>query len=81
MLCHYAQLSSSMHVRLFGSMDAYLVGLEALDLSLRSNFCICLRLHAPYRLSSLCAQGHDNGSEVCVSSQCPGERAHTRLSC
>ena len=34
-----------------------------------------------HRLSSLCPHGHNNGSEVCVSSECPGETVQTRLSC
>ena len=61
MLSHYVQLSSSMHARLlvaYSSMHAYLVGLEALDL---------ISVWAS-RLSSLCAHGHNNGSEVCLSS-------------
>ena len=33
-----------------------------------------------HRLSSLCAHGQNNGSEVCVSSECPGETAQTRQS-
>ena len=75
MLSHYAQLSSSMHARLFGSMQQH----ACLSGGARS-----LRLSLPvytHRLSSLCAHGHNNGSEVCVSSECPGEAAQTRLSC
>ena len=67
MLSQYVQL----HARLFGSMrallHAYLVG---------SIFCLSLRLHA----LPLCALGHDNGSDVCASSECPDETLHlTRL--
>ena len=63
------------HPRLFGSMRvllhayAYLVG---------SIFCLSLRLHA----LPLCAHGHNNGSDVCVSSEYPDETAHLpRLFC
>ena len=84
MLSHYAQLSSSIHTCLFCSMHAYLVGLEALDL-----FCLSLPV-SMHPLSSLCAHGHNNGSEVCASSQRPSETAqacpsrrcsHNRLIC
>ena len=60
MLSHYVKL----HARLFGSMcalpHAYLVG---------SFFCLSLRLLA----LPLCAHGHNNGSDVCASSECPDE--------
>ena len=81
MLSHYAQLhvSSSMHARLFGSMQQHAC-LSGGARSLRSNFCLSLSVYT-HRLSSLCAHGHNNGSEVCVSSECPGETAQTRLSC
>ena len=67
MLSHYVQL----HARLFGSMrallHAYLVG---------SLFCLSLHLYA----LPLCALGHNNGSYVCASSECPDETVHlTRL--
>ena len=70
MLSHYVQL----HARLFGSMHvllhAYLVG---------SIFCLSLCLHA----MPLCALGHNNVSDVCVSSKCPDETfaAEALLSC
>ena len=71
MLTHYVQLSSSIQARLFGSMRAllyaYLVGLEALDLFLSE---------PPLHAQSLCALGHNNGSDVCSSSKCPGETVH-----
>ena len=41
MLSQYAQLSSSILARLFGSMHAFLVGLEAL---IKSIFCLSLHL-------------------------------------
>ena len=37
MLSNYAQLSSSTYARLFGSMHAYVAGIEALDI-----FCLSL---------------------------------------
>ena len=56
-----------LHARLFGSMralpHAYLVG---------SIFCLSLQLHElPLR-----ALGHNNGSDVCASSECPDETVH-----
>ena len=63
MLSHYVQL----HARLCGSMrallHAYLVG---------SIFCLSLRLNA----LPLCALGHNNGSDVCASSERPDETVH-----
>ena len=79
MLSHYAQLSSSMHARLFGSMQQHAC-LSGGARSLRSNFCLSLPVYTR-RLSKLCSHGHNNGSEVCVSSECPGETVQTRLSC
>ena len=79
MLSHYAQLSSSMHARLFGSMQQHAC-LSGGARSLRSNFCLSLPVYM-HRLSSLCAHGLNNGTEVCVSSECPGETAQTSLSC
>ena len=66
-------LAACTHVYLVACsrMHAYLVGLEALDL-------ISVTLSLPvytHRLSSLCAHGHNNGTEVCVSSECPCETA------
>ena len=48
---------------------AYLVGLEALDLF------FCLSRHNMHGLS-LCALGHNSGSDVCSSNECPGETVH-----
>ena len=78
MLSHYVQISSSIHARLFDSVrSACLSGGAG---SLRSIYCLSLRLHA---LPFLCALGHNNGSEVCASSECPDEiaSAQARLSC
>ena len=75
MLSHYAQLSSSMHARLFGSMHAYLVGLEALDL-------ISVRASLSTRTAFLaCVRTDTTMDPRCVSSECFGESAQTRLSC
>ena len=79
MLSHYAQLSSSMHARLFGSMQQHAC-LSGGARSLRSNFCLSLPVYM-HRLSRLCAHGHNNRSEVCVSRECSRETAQTRLSC
>ena len=62
MLSHYVQL----HARLFGSMHALL------HAYLAGFFCLSLRLHA----LPLCALGHNNGSDVCARSECPGETVH-----
>ena len=72
-------LDSSKHAHLFGSMQ-YHVYLSGGTRSLRSNFGLSLPVYM-HCLSSLCAQGHNNGFEVCASRECPGETAQTRLSC
>ena len=64
MLSHYAQLSSSMHARLFGSMQKHTC-LSGGARNLRSNFCLSLPVYMHF-LSSLCAHGHNDGSKVCV---------------
>ena len=77
MLSHYAQLSSNMHASLFGGMQQH-----ACSSGGARNLSEPPCLHAPPFLnSSLCAHGHNNGSKVCVSSECPCETAQTRLSC
>ena len=51
-----------LHARLFGSMRALL----------HAFFWLGRRLHA----LPLCALGHNNGSDVCASSECPDETVH-----
>ena len=61
----YLVACNNMHTLL----HAYLVGLEALDLF----FCLSrTNMHG----LSLCALGHNSGSDVCSSSECPSETVH-----
>ena len=72
---HYVQISSSIHARLFGSVRSACLSGGAVSL----RYIYCLSLLYMHRLS-LCALGHNNGSnngsEVCASSECPDETVH-----
>ena len=72
-MCNY--LGACTHVYLVACsnmralLHAYLFGLEALDL-------FFVRASVYMHRLSLCALRHNNGSDVCASSKCPGETVH-----
>ena len=72
-MCNYLAAYTPLYLEACSNMrallHAYLVGMEALDL-----FFVWASVYM-HRLS-LCALRHNNGSDVCASSECPGETVH-----
>ena len=85
MLSHYAQLSSCMHARLSGSMHAYLVELEALDLiSVRASLSTCtavlVGVHTDTTMDPRCVRAANilcETAQIRLSCRC----SHNRLVC
>ena len=66
-MSHYQAAYTHPYLVVCSSMHGYLVGLEALDIS--------FVLEPVYRITS-CALGHNNGSEMYASIECPGETVY-----
>ena len=74
MLCHYVQLFSGIHAHLFCSMQSNACATACLSSEAGTHKSVFVRASVYMHRLSLCALRHNNGSDVCASSECPGVR-------